>query len=65
VSGKQQCVIVSPAGGGLKLETARGAINVVTPQAPLGKALLGRTAGDSFELLLAGRTNDVEILSVE
>jgi transcription elongation GreA/GreB family factor len=65
VAGKQQCLIVSPAGGGLKLDTPRGPINVVTPQAPLGRALLGRTAGDSFELLLAGRTNEVEILSVE
>jgi transcription elongation GreA/GreB family factor len=65
VAGKRQCVILSPAGGGLKLEHERGAINVVTPVSPLGKALLGRTAGESFELVLAGRSNEVEILSVE
>jgi transcription elongation GreA/GreB family factor len=65
VSGKRQCVVMSPAGGGLKLETERGVISVVTPQSPLGKALLGRTTGESFELLRAGRANEVEILSVE
>ena len=65
MSGKQQCVIVSPAGGGLKLETPRGTVSVVTPQSPLGKALLGRSAGESFELVLAGRANEVDILSVE
>ena len=65
VSGKRQCVIVSPAGGGLKLETERGPISVVTPQSPLGRALLGRTEGESFELMLAGRSNEVQILSVE
>jgi transcription elongation GreA/GreB family factor len=65
VSGKTQRVIVSPAGGGAKLEHERGPISVVTPQSPLGQALLGKHAGDSFELLLAGRASDVEISSVE
>jgi len=65
VAGKRQSVIVSPAGGGLKLETERGPLSVVTPQSPLGRALLGRKSGESFELVLAGRTSEVEILSVE
>jgi transcription elongation GreA/GreB family factor len=65
VSGKSQRVVVSPAGGGLKLAMNGGPISVVTPQSPLGKALLGKTPGDSFELVVAGRASEVEIVSVE
>jgi len=65
VSGKPQRVVVSPAGGGLKLSMSGGPISVVTPQSPLGKALLGKTPGDSFELVVAGRASEVEIVSVE
>ncbi|HEY2406980.1 MAG TPA: GreA/GreB family elongation factor [Polyangiaceae bacterium] len=64
VEGKPQRVLLSPAGGGMKLADMRGTINVVTPQSPLGKNLLGRTIGDSFELVVAGQSREVEILSV-
>jgi transcription elongation GreA/GreB family factor len=65
VAGKTQRVMVSPAGGGLKLETAAGPVNVVTPQSPLGKALLGKTRGETFELSVAGRASEYEIMAVE
>jgi len=65
VSGKRQRVVVSPAGGGLKLALDGGPISVVTPQSPLGQALLGKTPGDSFELVVAGRKTEIEILTVE
>jgi len=65
VSGKPQRVIVSPAGGGLKLEAPGGTISVVTPQSPLGSSLLGKSSGESFELVVAGRKSEVEIVSVE
>jgi transcription elongation GreA/GreB family factor len=65
VDGETQRVLMSPAGGGLTLEDADGPIRVVTPQAPLGRALLGRLPGDDFELVVAGRTNEVSITAVE
>ena len=65
VGDKTQRVLVSPAGGGLKLDDDGGAINVVTPQSPLGRALLGKTQGDEFELAVAGRTSEVVIVGVE
>jgi transcription elongation GreA/GreB family factor len=65
VGDKTQRVLVSPAGGGLKLEDAGGPISVVTPQSPLGRALLGKTRGDELELVVAGRTSEVVIVKVE
>jgi transcription elongation GreA/GreB family factor len=62
VEGKAQRVFLSPSGGGMKIRDGEGDISIVTPEAPLGRALLGRTAGESFELTVAGRTRDVEIL---
>ncbi len=49
-------------GGGARLEA--GAVLVVTPKSPLGRALLGRRAGDECEVLLAGKARVVRILSV-
>jgi transcription elongation GreA/GreB family factor len=65
VSGKPQRVLLSPAGGGQKLTTPSGEINVITPQSPLGQGLLGKRVGDSFELRVAGQVREVEILAVE
>ena len=62
--GKKQRVFLSPAGGGLKLKDERGAISVVTPQSPLGRALLERSVGDSVELVLAGQSRELEIVGV-
>jgi transcription elongation GreA/GreB family factor len=43
---------IAPAGGGNKLQLAATAVDVLTPQAPLGRALIGRYVGD--EVTLAG-----------
>ena len=49
-------VFLAPAGAGLELTgpDGDGIISVVTPASPIGKALLGRRAGESFELPLHG-----------
>ena len=49
-------------GGGARLEG--GAVLVVTPKSPLGRALLGSRAGDECEVLLAGKARVVRILSI-
>jgi transcription elongation GreA/GreB family factor len=65
VSGKPQRVLLSPAGGGLKLAHEGGEVSVVTPRSPLGRGLLGKTAGDAFDLVVGPRRQEVEITLVE
>ncbi len=52
---------LAPEGGGTRLE---GGVQVVTPASPLGRALLGKRAGDEVELKLAGKTRLLSVLSV-
>jgi transcription elongation GreA/GreB family factor len=65
VEGKTQRVLLSPAGGGLKLTDEQGEINVVTPSSPLGRGLLGKTPGDAFELAIGGQRREVTIVRAE
>jgi len=55
-------MFVSPYGGGTRL--AGGRVLVVTPGSPLGRALAGKRAGDSCEVVVQGRTREVSILGV-
>ena len=41
-----------------------GELTVVSPNSPLGQALLGRVAGDTVEYAAPGGTLKVEIVSV-
>ena len=52
---------LAPEGGGTKL---KGGVQVVTPASPLGRALLGKRAGDEVELKLAGKTRLLSVLDV-
>jgi transcription elongation GreA/GreB family factor len=56
-------LLLAPFGGGTRL--AGGAVQVVTPQSPLGRALLGKRAGDDCEVVVAGRTREISVLTVE
>jgi transcription elongation GreA/GreB family factor len=42
--------LITPAGGGHKLQLGATNIDVLTPQAPLGRALIGRYVGDEVAL---------------
>jgi transcription elongation GreA/GreB family factor len=55
-------VWLAPGGGGARL--AGGVVQVVTPKSPLGAALLGRHAGDECEVVVAGKTRLLTIVSV-
>lgn len=54
---------LAPHGGGAKL--VAGGVQVVTPKSPLGRALLGKQAGDDCEVPLAGRIRSLSLVSVE
>jgi transcription elongation GreA/GreB family factor len=51
---------IAPHGGGSKL----GAVQVLTPKSPLGRALLGKLAGEECEAVLAGRRRSITIVDV-
>jgi len=53
---------LAPHGGGAKLVAG---VQVVTPKSPLGRALLGKQAGDDCEVPLAGRIRSLSLVSVE
>ena len=48
----------------MKTRLADVEIQVVSPQAPLGQALLGKKAGDSFEVRIAGKERCYTIAAV-
>lgn len=56
--GSVRRLFVVPAGGGVKLG---GEVQAVTPESPLGRALVGKTAGDGCELVAAGRTRQLTV----
>jgi transcription elongation GreA/GreB family factor len=55
-------VFIAPCGGGSKL--ANGAVQVVTPQSPLGQGLLGKREGDECEVAVGGKTRHLTIVRV-
>ncbi len=55
---------MSPHGGGVKLELDGVSIQVVTPQSPLGKALLGRLHGDVIEIRAKSGLREMSIVDV-
>lgn len=57
-------VLLVPWGGGLKLRASGGEVQVVTPQSPLGQALIGKRRGEIVELSAAGRLRELEIVAV-
>ena len=58
----ERVYFLAPHGGGQRL--AEGRVHVVTPKSPLGRALLGKTAGDEAELKVEGRVRTLAITGV-
>jgi transcription elongation GreA/GreB family factor len=55
---------VGPAAGGSEVGRGKTAILVITPQSPFGRQLVGRKAGERFEITLAGAKRSFQIVSV-
>ena len=53
--------LMAPARGGTKLAAS---VLVVTPSSPLGKALLGKRAGDDVDVTVGARTRALSIVAV-
>jgi transcription elongation GreA/GreB family factor len=54
-------LLIAPARGGTELS---GQVQVVTPTSPLGRALLGKSAGDLCEVRLPQKLREISIVSV-
>ncbi len=60
--GTESLVWLAPAGGGVKL--ARGTVQVITPRSPLGRALLGKEAGDEIEVSAGRGSRVIQVVRV-
>jgi transcription elongation GreA/GreB family factor len=56
-------MFLAPHGGGTRL--AEGHVQVVTPKSPLGRAILGKRAGDGCEVVLAGKPRELSIVRMQ
>lgn len=61
---KQQQIFLGPEGGNMKLVIGSESIQVISTQAPLGKALMGKGEGDEVTLELGQAKQQWEVLSV-
>jgi len=59
--GTRSLCFVAPAGGGMKGRAGEMEVQVITPQSPMGQALVGRSAGEVVEV----RKREYEIVRVE
>jgi transcription elongation GreA/GreB family factor len=53
---------LAPHGGGLRLRG--GAVQVITPKSPIGRALVGKAEGDTAELVVEGRPRELGVVGV-
>jgi transcription elongation GreA/GreB family factor len=61
---KQQQVFLGPDGGSMKLVSEAQIVQVISSEAPLGKALLGRREGDEVSIQIAATRHLFEVLRV-
>jgi len=62
--GGQQLLWLAADAGGLKVECGQNIITLITPKSPLGRMLVGKEAGDDFEITIAGKNRSYEVVSV-
>ena len=64
VSGRRTTVFLIPQGGGFALQVEGRTIQVITPEAPLGEALVGRKVGDVVEIEAQGAIREYEVCAI-
>ena len=63
--GKKQTYLLVSDGGGMTLSLDDQSVQVITPKAPLGEALLGRLVGETAEYEVRDDSRSCKILSIE
>jgi len=61
---KFQWIFIVPKAGGSAVQMGDVLVQLVTPISPLGEELMGRKAGDEFELKVSGKIKEYKILDV-
>lgn len=61
---KQQQLFLGPAGGSMKLTSGDQIVHVISSEAPLGRALLGKFEGDEVSLLIPPVRQQFDVLRV-
>jgi transcription elongation GreA/GreB family factor len=62
--GKQHHLLLGPEGGGMKLASGTDLVQVITSEAPLGMAMLGKCEGDEVSIQVAAGRQQFEVLQV-
>jgi transcription elongation GreA/GreB family factor len=62
--GALKLLFLGPEAGGLSVGSGSDAVTVITPQAPLGRALIGKLVGDEIMLGPPGRQKTYNITAV-
>jgi transcription elongation GreA/GreB family factor len=62
--GKKSYCLLLPQGGGVAVDFDGHHVQVITPQSPLGEALIGRQVGDTAVIDVGNQEREYEILSV-
>ncbi len=63
-NGKEEFMFIAPASGGLKVSFEDKEVHVMTPVSPLGKSLLGKSAGDEISVSIGRKHKDYKVLEV-
>ncbi len=63
-NGELRYVYLAPAGAGLELTIDNEIVNVITPNAPIGLAMLGLIEGDEFNLMVNQNTQTYYVLKI-
>lgn len=62
---RQQQLFIGPAGGSMKLVTGAQSVQVISSEAPLGRAMLGKCEGDEVSTHVAQGRQQFEVLWVD
>jgi transcription elongation GreA/GreB family factor len=63
--GQQRRFLIGPAAGGLSIESEQGAIQVITPTAPLAQALMGKRVDDEVGWQINQRKESYSVMTIE
>lgn len=62
--GSRRVVFIGPLEGGLKIRDNQVEIMVITPASPLGRGLMGKTIGETVEIVAGPNRLDYEIVAI-
>jgi transcription elongation GreA/GreB family factor len=63
--GQQRRFLIGPAAGGLSIDSEQGAIQVITPATPLGRALIGKRVHDDVDWQIHQRKESYCVMAIE